>query len=89
MSTVDFKIPSVSVTVDKATTEIRIPVKKTTSFSFGPKSSIAVKTTPETVEDFVPTTALLVIASPSKKISLPMVKNGVIIVLTSYGIECF
>lgn len=77
VSTVEFIIPSVSVIIDKATTEIAIPVNKQMSFSLNPKSSVTVRTTPKTVDDFVPTTALFVIASGNKKISLPMTKNRV------------
>ena len=77
VSTIDFTVPSVSVTVDKETTEISLPVKKAVSLAFAPKTSVTLKTTPKTAKDFVPTTALLVIASAAKKISLPMTKNGV------------
>lgn len=77
VSTVEFNIPSVSIIIDKATTEIAIPVSKHMSFSLNPKSSVTVKTTPKTVSDFVPTTALFVISSQNKKISLPMTKNRV------------
>lgn len=77
VSTVDFVVPSVSVKVDKEATEISLSGKKAVSLAFAPTSSVTVKVTPKTAKDFVPTTALLVIASPAKKISLPMTKNGV------------
>ena len=65
------------MSIDKKTTEISLPVTKLSSFVLDPKTSVVIKTTPQTVDDFAPTTALLVIASSQKKISIPMVKNGV------------
>ena len=81
ISTVDFVVPSVSVSIDKKTTEISLPATKLTSFVLEPKTSVVIKTTPQTVDDFAPTTALLVVASSQKKISIPMVKNGVYYIL--------
>ena len=62
-----------SLTIDRKTTEYTIPYAQQSPLSLGPKTSVTLKVISKDSGEFVPTTTLLMLESPSgKKLTLPM-----------------